>query len=82
MQLQITGLVKPDDSVAIVFDKTARAIVSIQINSYLDSASDAAKLGIQFGKLADGTNYVNTMTFEGVSKQLKVVVVNSGYVKP
>jgi hypothetical protein len=34
---------------------------------------------LQFSKLADGTNHIDSMTLDGVSKQLKVAVRNSNY---
>jgi hypothetical protein len=81
VQLLITNYVKPDDSMTITFDKAAKSIQSVQIASYLDSPSDAPKIGVQFAKLPDGTNHIETMTVEGVSKQLKVAVENSNYKK-
>lgn len=81
VELRITNYLKPNDSMTIIFDKAAKAIQSVQIASYLDSPSDAAKLAVQFAKLPDGTNHVSAMTLEGVSKQLKVAVANSNYKK-
>ena len=81
VQLLITNYIKPNDSMTISFDKVAKAIQSVQIASYMDSPSDAVKITVQFAKLTDGTNHVSSMTVEGVSKQLKVAVENSGYTK-
>jgi hypothetical protein len=65
----------------ITFDKTAKAIQSLRIGSYLDSPSDAVKIGVQFATLPDGVNHIANMTLEGVSKQLEVVVEDSAYKK-
>ncbi len=81
IQLLITNYVKPNDSMTITFDKSAKAIQSVQIGSYMDSPSDIVKIAVHFAKLADGTNHIATMTVEGVSKQLKVDVQNSNYKK-
>jgi hypothetical protein len=81
IQLLITNYLKPNDSMTITFDKIAKAIQSVQIASYLDSPSDAAKIEVQFAKLPDGTNRIATMTLEGASKQLKIAVANSSYRK-
>ena len=81
VQLLITSYVKPNDSMTITFSKTAKAIQSVQIGSYLDSPSDVVKIAVQFAKLPDGTNHIATMNVEGVSKQLKVAVQNSDYKK-
>jgi hypothetical protein len=82
VQLVITSYVKPNDSMTITFNKAAKAILNVQIASYLDSPSDAVKIGVDFAKLTDGTNHVSNMTVDGVSKQLKVAIANSGYTKP
>ena len=81
VQMVISNYVKPNDSMTLTFDKEAKAIKSLQIDSYLDSPSDAAKFDIQFAKLPDGTNHVSDMTLDGVSKQLKVAIQNSNYKK-
>jgi hypothetical protein len=81
VQLVISSYNKPNDSMTITFDKAAKAIQSIQIASYLDTPSDVVKIGVQFAKLTDGTNHISTMSVEGVSKQLKVDIANSGYTK-
>jgi hypothetical protein len=79
VQLLITNYVKPNDSMTLTFDKTAKALLSVQIASYLDSPNDAVKIGVHFAKLTDGTNHVDSMNLEGVSKQLQVAVQNSNY---
>jgi hypothetical protein len=53
----------------------------VQIGSYMDSASDVVKIAVQFAKLPDGTNHISTMSVDGVSKHLKVLVENSNYKK-
>ena len=79
VHLVITNYVKPNDSMTITFDRTAKALESVQIASYLDSASDVVKIAVQFAKLPDSTNHISTMSVDGVSKQLKVLVENSNY---
>jgi hypothetical protein len=81
VELVISSYNKPNDSMTLVFDNAAKAIRSIKIASYLDSPKDAVNVTAQFDKLNDGTNHISQMTVEGVSKQLKVDVANSGYTK-
>jgi hypothetical protein len=81
VQILITNYVKPNDSMTLTFDRSAKAIQSVQIASYLDSPSDAVRIAVQFAKLPDGTNHVATMVLEGVSKQMKVNISNSNYAK-
>jgi 23S rRNA pseudoU1915 N3-methylase RlmH len=81
VQIVISNYNKPNDSMTIAFDKTAKAIQSVTIASYLDSPKDAVNVAVQFSKLPDGTNHVASMVVDGVSKQLKVQIANSGYTK-
>jgi len=34
---------------------------------------------VQYSKLPDGTNHIDSMVIDGVEKQLKVAVQNSNY---
>jgi hypothetical protein len=81
VQLVISNYNKPNDSMTITFNKAMKSIESVKIASYLDSPKDAVNVSVQFAKLGDGTNHVSNMIVEGVSKQLKVTVANSGYTK-
>jgi hypothetical protein len=53
VQLVISSYLEPNDSTTITFDKAAKTLQSIQSASYLDSASDAVKIGVQFAKLPE-----------------------------
>ncbi len=81
VQIVISNYNKPNDSMTITFNKAAKAIQRVQIASYLDSPKDAVNVSVQYEKLNDGTNHISNMTIEGVSKQLKVQIANSGYTK-
>lgn len=79
VKLVITNYVKPQDSMTLVFDKTQKRLLSLNISSYLDDPSDAVKLNVEFAKLADGTNHISNMVIDGVKKELSVAVTNSNY---
>jgi hypothetical protein len=79
LQLVIKNYLKPQDSLTLVFDKAQKAILRIQIASYMDDAKDAMNLTVQFNRLPDGTNHVSNLVIDGVSKQLKVAIDNSNY---
>lgn len=81
VQLVISSYNKPNDSMTIAFNKNTNAIQSVRINSYLQSPQDAVNIAVQYATLPDGTSHVSSMTLEGVSKQLTVLVANSGYTK-
>jgi hypothetical protein len=79
VQLVIRNYLKPQDSMTLVFDKTQKALISIQIASYMDDTKDAVNLTVQFSRLPDGTNHVQSLVINGVSKQLNIATQNSNY---
>jgi hypothetical protein len=79
VQLVIHNYLKPQDSMTLVFDKTKKALLRVQVASYMSDPKDAMNLTVQFSSLPDGTNYVSNMVIDGVSKQLNVAVQNSNY---
>ena len=79
LQLIIHNYLKPQDSMTLVFDKTQKALLRLQIASYMDDPKDAMNLTVQFSRLPDGTNHVSNLVIDGVSKQLNVATQNSNY---
>jgi hypothetical protein len=79
VQLVIKNYLKPGDSMTIVFDKAQKALLRVQIASYVDDPKDAMNLTVQFSRLPDGTNHVDSLVIDGVSKQLNVAIKNSNY---
>lgn len=77
----VTDYVKPGDSVTLTFDRAQKAVVAIQIASYLSGPSDAVTIVAQFARLSDGTSHVSTTTVNGQSKSLMVQDVNTNYQK-
>jgi hypothetical protein len=79
VQLVIHDFVKPQDSMTLVFDKAQKYLVRVQIASYMDDPKDVMNLTVQFGRLPDGTNHVESMVIDGVSKKLNIATQNSNY---
>jgi hypothetical protein len=79
VQLVIHNYLKPQDSMTLVFDKTQKALISIQIASYMNDPKDAVNLTVQFSRLPDGINHVASLVIDGVSKQLNIATQNSNY---
>jgi hypothetical protein len=80
-KLIITNYLKPNDKVTLVFDQQAKAIQSVNVQSYLNDPKDAVTIAAQFTRLPDGTNHVSTMQINGVSKDLLITTQNSNYEK-
>jgi hypothetical protein len=81
VQMVISNYVKPNDKVTLIFNRQAKAIQGLQVQSYLQSPTDAVTIAVQFSQLPDGTNHPDMMQINGVSKQLKVTIQNSNYQK-
>lgn len=79
LQLVIHNYLKPNDSLTLVFDKTQKAILSVQVASYMSDPKDAMNLTVKFSGLPNGPNHVSSMVIDGVSKQLNVAIQNSNY---
>lgn len=77
--LIIKNYIKPGDSVTLVFNGQQKAIVSLQVSTYLTDAKDAVTLAVQFAKLPSGVNHVATVQVDGVSKQMTVAIQNANY---
>ena len=81
ISLVIKSFVKPNDQVTFTISEQTKAPVSLQVNSYLSDPSDAVNINAQFAQLPDGTNHVQSVLVNGVSKQLTVNDQNSNYQK-
>jgi hypothetical protein len=79
VQLVIHDYVKPKDSMTLVFNKAQKSLVRVQIASYMGDPKDLMNLTVQFGRLPDGTNHVESMVIDGVSKKLNIATQNSNY---
>jgi hypothetical protein len=81
VKLVIQNYVKLHDSMTLIIDKAEKRLTSVSIVTYMDDPSDIMKLTVQFGRLPDGPNHVDSATMEGVSKQLTFATQNSDYLK-
>jgi len=79
IQLVIHNYVKPQDSMTLVFDKAQKALLGVQIATYMDDPKDAMTLAVQFSQIPGGPNHVASVDMNGVSKQLNIATQNSNY---
>ncbi len=80
-ELQFKNYFKPGDMLSLGFDSGARALRTVNVDSYLDNPQDAVKLDVGFQTLPDGTNYVARTVLMAAAKQMQVTVQNSDYKK-
>jgi len=79
MSLVIKNYLKPGDSMTLVFNQATKAMVAVNVATYLSDPSDTMTETVTFAKLPDGTNHVATVALNGASKQLGVNIQNSNY---
>jgi hypothetical protein len=79
LQLVIKNYLKPGDSMTLIFDKTQKQLMQLQIASYMDDPKDAMNLRVTFAREPSGLSHVSSVVIDGVSKQLNVATQNSNY---
>jgi hypothetical protein len=79
LQLVIKNYLKPQDSLTLIFDKTQKEILRVQIASYMDDPKDAMNVTVQFTLMPNGPNHISNLVIDGVSKELNVAIQNSNY---
>ncbi len=77
--LVIKNYLKPGDQTTLVFNSAQKAIVGMNVSSYLNEPSDAVTMAVQFAMLPSGVNHVASTQINGVSKQMTVAITNSNY---
>jgi hypothetical protein len=80
-QLVVQNYLKPGDSMTLLFNLKQKALVFVQVSSYLSDPRDPATISAQFAQLPGGPNHVASMLINSTSKQLTVAVQNSDYQK-
>jgi hypothetical protein len=78
-KLVISNYLKQGDNMTLVVDKAQKQLVSVSIASWMDDASDAVNVAVQFAGIPNGPNHVASQTINGVKKQLSIAIQNSNY---
>ncbi|HYZ15230.1 MAG TPA: hypothetical protein VE591_02470, partial [Candidatus Acidoferrum sp.] len=73
--------VKPGDSVTFNVDRAQKALVGMNVATYMSDPSDKAKIVVEFARLPDGTNHVSMVDVDGLAKKLDVHETNMNYQK-
>ena len=79
LQLQFTNYVKPGDSMVFYFNKQAKALSQITVNSYMNDQTDAVSLQVNFQTIPGGPNYVAQTTLNAPAKKITVVTTSTNY---
>lgn len=79
IQIQFTNYVKPGDSMVFYFNKQAKALAQVTVNSYMNDPSDAVSLQVNFQRIPGGPNYVSQTTLNAPAKKITVQTTSSNY---
>jgi hypothetical protein len=69
------------DMLSIAADKTTQKLMLLEVSTYMDKPDEKVVFNVTYNDLPDGTQYAGTTSLEATAKNLKIVIVNSGYKK-
>jgi len=69
------------DMLSISIDKSTQKLMSVDVSTYIDEPDKKVVFNVTYKDLPDGTQYENSTTLDAQAKNLKIVIVNSGYKK-
>lgn len=83
VRLDFKNYLKPGDTLGAEIDLQANRLLGVTVSSYVDNndPQDAVTLNVTMSVLPDGTIFVGKSTLNAPSKNVQVVVDNSGYRK-
>jgi hypothetical protein len=81
LHLNFRNYRKPGDSLVLTFDRAAKALTQITVNTYIDKKSDAVTLQVDFQKLPNGLNYVVQVVLKARAKNIQIQTTTSNYRK-
>jgi hypothetical protein len=67
------------DKFSLTFDTTAKKILAVNVNTYLDKADDTVTLAVAFTSLPEGPNYLSSSLLDVTAKKIQVKTTNNGY---
>lgn len=79
VQLDFKNYVKPGDSLALTFGTATKALSQINVNTYMNSPSDAVTLQVNFQTLPGGPNYVARTVLDAPAKNIQVQTTSSNF---
>ena len=69
------------DMLSISIDKANQKLMSVDVSTYIDDPDKKVIFNVTYKDLPDGTQYQSSTTLDAQEKDLKIVIVNSGYKK-
>ena len=67
------------DVLAISLSKTDQKLMALDVSTSVDDPKEKVAFNVTFSDLPDGTQFQGTTTLDAPAKDLKIVIVNSGF---
>jgi hypothetical protein len=67
------------DILAISLSKTDQKLMALDVSTSVDDPKEKVAFNVTFSDLPDGTQFQGTTTLDAPAKDLKIVIVNSGF---
>jgi len=78
-KLGFPGYNEPGDLLSISLNKTDQKLMAVEVSTSVDDPKQPVVFNITYSDLPDGTQFQGTTTLDAKAKDLKIVIVNSGY---
>ena len=69
------------DMLSISVDKANQKLMVLEVSTYVDDPKEKVVFNVTYSDLPDGTQYAGSTTLDAVDKNLKIVIVDSGFKK-
>lgn len=79
VRVSFHDFIKAGDLLSATLSIQPNAILDVNVSTWLESQTDGITLVVGFSQLPDGTSYSSRTTLDAKSKNIKVVVENSGH---
>jgi hypothetical protein len=78
-RLDLRSYVKKGDTLSLGVDTALNALLTVSVQSYLESEKDAVTLDVTFARLRDGLSYPGNVVLNVPGQKIQVVIQNSGH---
>ena len=79
LRVSFNDFIKPGDLLSATLNIQQKMILEINVSTWLEDQQDGITLAVMFSQLPDGTSYSGRTTLDAKSKNIRVVVENSGH---
>ena len=78
-KLTFPDYMEPGDFLAVSLNKPDQKLFSLDVSTSVDKKKKKVIFNVTYSNLPDGTQYSGTTTLDAQAKNLKIVIVNSGF---